>query len=203
MDDYVTLALAYAPKGKRLALQTLWALDFALGRIVATTTEPLIGQMRLTWWHNRLVALDAGSVPAEPILGQLSHLVRECDITGAELAILVEGWEILLEPLPLSDDQLLAFAGSRGNQMFVLSARILGSAIPTGLGTGWALTDFAARCSDRVTRDRTIGLFRSMRIAGPKPLRVLANIARARSRLSTDQVMKPVSRWTILRAVLS
>lgn len=203
MNEVTRIALAYAPRQLRGALTALWALDDVLGRVVASTTEPLIGQMRLTWWHDQLVALDARRAPAEPTLVGLIDVIRDYHVTGAEMATLVEGWEALLEPMPLGDHPLQAYATMRGDRLFALSAKILGSDVSTGLGAGWALTDFATRCSDRIMRDRAMALFTPVGITAPKPLRILAHVAKSRARQASDQIVMPVSRWVILRAVLS
>ncbi len=207
MNDVQKIALAYAPRRCRDALAALWACDAALGRVVATTTEPMIGQMRLTWWHERLTGLDAGEVPAEPVLAALHDVVRHHDVTGAMLAGIVEGWEVLLEPLPLGDDALRALAIERGDGLFALSAQIIGATVSAGLGAGWALIDFAAHCSDQVTAERAWAmaarLFKETAVTGPKPLRILTKIARAKAMRPVDEMTQPVSRWQLLRAVLS
>ena len=197
------LALGYAPRQSHDALKALWTLDDALGRIVSTTTEPLIGQMRLTWWYEQLQNLHSATTPAEPVLIELARVMPGYDISGAALAALVEGWEVLLEPLPLSNDQLRAYATMRGDRLFALSAKITGRDVPEGLGAGWALIDFATHCLDRVTRERAKALFVSVPIKGAKPLRILARVAKSRARQSSDQIMTPLSRRIILRAVLS
>jgi 15-cis-phytoene synthase len=203
MNDGQGIALAYAPPKMRDAVAALWALDAALGRVVATTSEPMIGQMRLTWWHERLSDLDSGLVPEEPVLTDLTSLVRDHDVTGSQLAALVEGWEVLLEPLPLGEACLREFSEKRGETLFTLSAQILGLPVSAGLGAGWALMDFAMHCSDVTTRKRAQALFKPMPIKGPKSLRILARIARLKAMQSLDEVVMPVSRWTMLRAVLS
>lgn len=203
MNDVQRIALAYAPPKFRDALAALWALDATLGRVVATTTEPMIGQMRLTWWHERLSELDSGLVPAEAVLADLTSLVRNHDVTGSQLAALVEGWEALLEPLPLSEGFLREYAVRRGETIFTLSAQIMRSTVPPGLGAGWALMDFAMHCSDAITRARAQALFMPTPIRGPKCLRILAQVARFKALQSADEVTIPISRWTMLRAVLS
>jgi 15-cis-phytoene synthase len=207
MNDLLQLVLAQAPLRMREPLVALWVLDAALGRIVATTTEPLIGQMRLTWWHDRLVGIDVSDVPAEPIITALAAVVGETSITGAALAELVTGWEALLEPMPLSDSYLHNFAASRGDGMFALSAALIGKPVGTGLGAGWALIDFAQHCSDRATAQRAWALsrdyFGSARIVGPRALRILARAAQAKASQPFDQIASPISRWNLLRVLLS
>lgn len=202
MNDLHQLAIGYAPRRAQAALSALWELDAALGRVVATTTEPLIGQMRLTWWHDRLTALDAGEVPAEPVMAALAGVVGAHAVSGAALAGLVEGWEALLEPLPLAEAELQTFATKRGDGLFASSAQIMASSVVPGLGAGWALIDFAAHCSDSITRQRAISLFSAKPIRGPKPLQILARIAQHKALLPIDQIMMPLSRWAVLRAVL-
>ena len=203
MNAVQQIALGYAPSRHRAALAALWDYDVTLGRVVATTTEAMIGQMRLTWWHDRMMALDKGEVSAEPVLAALYDVIHHYDVTGAMLAAIVEGWEELLEPMPLREDSLRAYAMKRGNVLFDLSARILGSDVAADLGGGWALIDFAAHCSDEMTRQRALSLFQPVSINGPKPLRILARTAQASSKQSIDGNISPVSRWTILRAALS
>jgi 15-cis-phytoene synthase len=203
MNDVQQIALAYARPRCREALRALWDYDVALGRVVATTTEPMIGQMRLTWWHEQMLGLDRREVPAEPVITALQDVVRDHDVTGAMLARLVEGWEVLLEPMPLGDSVLREYAMKRGDRLFDLSARLLASDVSPDIGAGWALIDFARHCSDRTTRERALALFKQMPIRGPKPLRILARIARFQATQPVDQIMMPVGRWTMLRAVLS
>ena len=207
MNEAKQIAFAYAPRRCRPALDALWALDAALGRVVATTTEPMIGQMRMTWWHDRLTALDTGEVPAEPVLSALKAVVRDHDVTGAMLAELVEGWEVLLDPLPLGEDVLTMFADKRGDGLFGLSAKIIGERVSAGSGAGWALIDFAAHCSDSVTAQRAWAMagaiFKGADRRGPKALRILAHLAKGKALGSFDQLPTPISRWSMLRSVLS
>jgi 15-cis-phytoene synthase len=139
MNDVQQIALAYARPRCREALRALWDYDVALGRVVATTTEPMIGQMRLTWWHEQMLGLDRREVPAEPVITALQGVVRDHDVTGAMLAGLVEGWEVLLEPMPLGDNVLREYARKRGDRLFDLSARLLASDVSPDIGAGWAL----------------------------------------------------------------
>ncbi len=195
------LALAYAQPSSREALRALWALDETLGRIVATTSQPMIGHMRLTWWHERLAALDRAEVPAEPLLAALADLVRRHDVTGAAMARLVEGWEILLDSMP-RDEDLVQFADARGAGLFALSATLLESSCDDAAGQAWALADFARRCSDRALAERARALA-PRRASGDrmaKPLRMLAWFAHHDLARPRDQ---PRSRWTPLRAALA
>jgi phytoene synthase len=199
------LALGYVPKSVRPAVTALWQLDETLGRIVATTTEPMIGQMRLTWWHERLCALDAGERAAEPILGKLAEVLLPHDVRGAELAVLIEGWEALLEPLPLDDAALKTYGEKRGGALFRMTAQLLDGRRSDAAGEGWALMDFALKCSDPVSAERAASLARDslQRVeAIPRALRILARLARAKALRPLSVAGQPLPRFVFLRAVL-
>lgn len=206
LDEVRAIALLHAPSKVRSALAALWALDEALGRIVRTTTEPMLGQMRLTWWHEQLRELDRSQVAAEPVILALSDIVATGRLHGSDLAGLVDGWEALLEPLPLSQAVLDDYATDRGGRLFEMSARLLSREMPVTLGEGWALVDFAGRCSDNTTANRAWAMARArlqgQPIKGPKPLRILARIAAAKAKRPASLRGDPPSRWELLGAVL-
>src|SRR3546814_17336884 len=62
-DPELALAICYAPRKARAALAALFALDATLADVLRTTTEPMLGQMRLTWWHDALTRLEAAPPP--------------------------------------------------------------------------------------------------------------------------------------------
>jgi 15-cis-phytoene synthase len=200
------LVLAYAPSNARADLSAVLDLDEALGRIVASTTEPIIGQMRLTWWRERLSALGREPVPAEPVLGALNETVARGVMRGEALVAMVEGWEVLLEPMPLNEVGLRNFAEHRGNGLFAVAANICGGSVERQLGAGWALIDFAMHCSDHGTAVKAIQIardcFKESTISGPKPLRILAHMARIKANQSPESIREPISRFAILKAVL-
>ena len=206
MSDFVRIAFAYAPPWSRDELAALWAYDAALGRTVATTSVLMIGQMRLTWWYDRLSELETANVPAEPLIAALHEVTKTHDVTGPMLAALVEGWEALLEPVPLTADTLRSFAVMRGDRLFDLSSRILGGTMNAGVGAGWALIDLATHISDRPTGELAWKMagefFETADLRVPKPLRILARVARAQANQPFAMLSRPVSRWTMLRAVL-
>lgn len=162
-DPERALALSYARPSARDALAALLALDDTLGQILRTTREPMVGQMRLTWWHEALSALDTAPPPAQPVLQRLAAAVLPRGVSGAALAGMIDGWEVLLEPDPLSDAQLEAYAAGRGATLFGVAGTLLGAgdADPFGLaGKGWALADLA-----RHSRDAAVAAPRAMATA--------------------------------------
>lgn len=143
------LAMTYAPPVARPALEAVFALDDTLGAILRTTREPLVGQMRLTWWYEALVRLDGAPAPAEPVLAALQTWVLPAGVSGAMLASLTDGWAVLLEPV-LDTAAIERFASDRGRRLFELASVVLGivDARIGVAGEGWALADLSRGLSD-------------------------------------------------------
>ncbi|NJR79045.1 squalene/phytoene synthase family protein [Sphingomonas corticis] len=124
----------------------LFALDAALADVVRSTRTPMVGQMRLTWWHDALHALDAAAAPAQPVLRALAaHVVPR--VPGAVLARMIEGWDVLIEEERLDAAALERFAEGRGARLFAALATVLQAADDPAIGAagrGWALADLAS-----------------------------------------------------------
>jgi len=174
------LAIGYAPADRRAGLATLFALDARLGDILRTTREPMVGQMRLTWWHAALSGLGQDPPRAEPVLEALARDVLPWGITGNDLAAMVDGWEVLLEAPGLDEAALARHAAGRGEVLFALAARLLGATDERvgRIGEGWALADLSANVSDPAAAARAALLGRRRLSVGagawPRALRSLA-----------------------------
>jgi len=148
-DPWLALAVSYAPVGSRAALDALFALDTALGNVLRTTREPLVGQMRLAWWREALQGLDASGAPAEPVLRSLTAAVLPLGIAGGTLSEMVEAWEPLLGDI--GTGAIHDHARLRGRALFAIAGRALDAAPSdpaSEAGEGWALADLAANLSD-------------------------------------------------------
>ena len=133
---------------------TLFALDRQLGDIVRTTVQPLVGQMRLTWWYEALGALDTRPPPAQPLLADLAARILPRGVSGGVLASMSEGWEVLLDDERCDVASLTAFARLRGGGLFVAAGALLGSSGPMleRAGMMWALADLASNVSREALR---------------------------------------------------
>lgn len=195
------MILSYAPVDRRAGLAALLALDDTLAAILRSTRDPMVGQLRLTWWHDALSALDTRAAPAEPVLRAIAGDVIPA-VSGARLAAMVEGWEALLDREPLDADRLRVFAAGRGGGLFTAAAAVL-EADPRDpvdtAGQGWALCDLADHLSDPIAAAQatslaaplvaTAGAARwsragrpigaMMHLAAMPPDRVAARVARA------------------------
>lgn len=146
----IDLALTLAPRTCRPALAALFALDARLGQTLASTREPMVGQLRIAWWRDALIALDTAAPPAEPVLANLADRVVATGITGRDLAAMTVGWEALLSAERIDAATLATHAEERGARLFALAARLLGadeSAVTADAGRGWALADLTRHVS--------------------------------------------------------
>ncbi len=168
----VRLALAYAPRGVRPAVIALFALDQRLERQVRQTSEPILGQVRLAWWRERLAELP--QLPAgEPLLAACAA----AQLRGPLLSPLVDGWETVL----LAEDQaaaVAALADVRG-ALFAAVAEAAGEAAQSEharcAGARWALADLTIQESEigQLARAKLTRLT-SPRLRLPRSLRSLA-----------------------------
>ncbi len=193
------LALSYAPRDVRAGLAAVFALDDTLGQILRTTREPLVGQMRLTWWHEALVALDNAPPPAQPVLQALAAKVLPQGLSGTRLAGMIDGWEMLLDPDPLTAPMLEAYATVLGGTVFAAAGRMLGAAERDPLlvaGQGWALADLARHSRDAAavlpTEMAATALADATRQRWSRAARALGALAHiARMDLALPQGMSP------------
>jgi 15-cis-phytoene synthase len=174
------IILSYLPAYARSPFAALLDLDDRLGDIIAAARDPLIGQMRLTWWHDALCALDTAPPPAEPVLRRVHAAVLPHGVKGSSLAQFVDGWEALLAVESDPEGALAGHAADRGAALFAIGATLLGVTDPrlADAGRGWALADAHAR-----TGHGAAEAWR--RLAGltdrrwPAPLRALSAMALA------------------------
>jgi phytoene synthase len=147
------LALAYAPRADRPAWLAVLALDARLAEVVRQAREPLIGQIRLAWWRERL-AEDASAWPAgEPLLAAL----RSWRGGHGALGPMVDGWEVLLGEAPLDRESLSAAVEGRAAGLVAVAVHLghrdRAEAVRS-LARRWVRADLAVNLSD--PRERAV-----------------------------------------------
>ncbi len=170
------LALAYAPARVRRAWLAVLALDARLGQQLRSGREPILTQIRLAWWRDRLRE-DAAQWPqGEPLLAALSAWHGQHGRLGA----LVDGWEMLLGDAPLRLAALEGFVAGRAAAMSALTLVLARPAVATTAhqaGAGWAIADLATHLShpDERAAARTLAEVHDWRLPQmPRVLRPLA-----------------------------
>jgi phytoene synthase len=144
------------PRDLRPAFSALWRLDLAFADMVATSSDPRLGAIRMAWWRERLDELDAGKrAPSEPRLQAVAAELMPRGISGHELSQLEDAWLSLLEPFPWGEGAAEGLA-LRGRILFGVGARLLGESPSGGEAAGafWSLADGALHCSDPPSREQ-------------------------------------------------
>ena len=157
------VAVAYAPARTRAAWIALLLFDHRLSRAVAGASEPLLAQLKLAWWRDRMRMPASGWPGGEPLLAALAPF----DAERAALEKLVDGWEGLIgDEVGTAETARLvaARAGAVTALARVLDCRADGAAIE-GLARRWTLPD--------ADRAQGLRLPRALR-----PLLILANLPR-------------------------
>jgi phytoene synthase len=167
------LALAYAPAKIRGEWLTLLAFDTRLAGIVRRTSEPMLGQLRLAWWRDRLGGVGGLETKGEPLLVALSAWA------GDEVVLLqlVDAWEAMLTT---DDPQSEPFAGLSQARAAALAALAIRAGCPGDAeaarraGFEWSIAELALGQSDpKLQQTLTKGLTWD-RVTLPRALRPLA-----------------------------
>lgn len=174
------LALQYAAPDRRHDLALPWQLDARLRRVWTAAREPMIAEIKLAWWQERLDALRDGDVPPEPLL---RHLAGAAAIDTRNLVRMAKGWRALFAD-ELSADTLREHAELRGGGLVCAAASALGGETVTPMllaGEGYALVDLATTRADEAERRALFAAARDRfehagRIVWPRPLRPLGMI---------------------------
>lgn len=172
----LAMALAWQPAETRASLEALFAFDAHLGRLVSKASEPLLGQMRLTWWRERLAEPVTSRPAGDPVLAELARHWQ-----GSEAAIigLVDGWEELLSAEALPAANIAHFALGRGRALAEFATRVGEGPYRDGAeraGRRWALADFAWHTRDAAERNAALEAARAIPVSGRLP-RTLRGVA--------------------------
>lgn len=149
------LIAAYAKGAHRRGFCVIFAMDNRFGDIVRSTTEPLIGQMKLTWWSDAIEKPTEKRPTGEPLIAEMAfhQTLFEDALLWDEL---IAGWTILLETGDLDQSLLERYARQRGGAVVKLAAKLCGNKVSDNLldlGASWALWDIARNISDPKTAD--------------------------------------------------
>ncbi|WP_336970373.1 hypothetical protein [Sphingobium aromaticiconvertens] len=142
----------------------LWVFDARLAQIVRTTTEPMIGQMRLAWWEDVLSDESGAKGRGEPLLAAL----RDAKLAGHPgLGAMLDGWEALLGDAAPDDLALRAFGVDRGGGLFhALAGEDRAPESLIQAGAVWALWDLSGHVGSASEAARAIAVAQTFLGAG-------------------------------------
>jgi NADH dehydrogenase [ubiquinone] 1 alpha subcomplex assembly factor 6 len=147
------LTALFAPQAQREGLFALYALNLELAKTPEVTREPLLGQIRLQWWHDAVIAaFDADTPARHALLPPLRAGAQAAGLQAADLLPMIAARQTDLDPehrfATLGD--LEAYAQATGGVLAELAARLLVRDANNAtrqaamlVGTGWALLGLA------------------------------------------------------------
>ena len=141
------LTALFAPGAPRAHLFALYAFNLEVARIPELIHEPMMGQIRLQWWRERLEEIYAGQPRAGAETPQaLAKAIAAAALPRAAFESLLEARERDLDPTPPVDmAEFQAYAQATAGTLGELAARCLGAndaaslAAARDVGTAWAM----------------------------------------------------------------
>jgi 15-cis-phytoene synthase len=122
----------------------LYAYDGELARAPRVASNPLLGEIRLTWWREVLdQVFGDGPVRAHPVAQGLAAVVGRRGLAREPLEAMIDARYRELDPAPMSETEALDWARDTGGLTAQLAAQILDPAIDPKMalagGSAWAL----------------------------------------------------------------
>jgi NADH dehydrogenase [ubiquinone] 1 alpha subcomplex assembly factor 6 len=142
------MCLSLAPLEKREPLLTLLAFNYEVSIIPELVSETLLGEMRLQWWRDTIVAIYAGIEPNHPVALGLAWAIKKCELSKNlfEEYLAVRSFDLLKTP-PATLAELENYARGTAGALHELMAEVL--LVKPNLkirfaarnaGTAWALS---------------------------------------------------------------
>jgi phytoene synthase len=107
----------------------LYAFDHVLARVPSMVSEPLMGEIRLTWWREALDEIYAGGpVRGHPVSLALAEAVRRRGLDRAPLDQMIEARFSDLDAAPFADAaEAIAYADQTEGGLMQAAAQALGA----------------------------------------------------------------------------
>ena len=142
------LTALFAPADRREALFALYAFNLEIAKTREVVTEPVLGQIRLQWWHDAIGEAYDGTPRRHEVLLPLAQAIREFGLTRGHFEKLIDAREADLTDEPPADATcLISYAEVTGVPLVLLALEILGvsgnaaaNEAARHVGIAWALT---------------------------------------------------------------
>lgn len=125
--DRFGMALAAAP-ADRPRLATLYALNLELARAPFQSGEPMVAEMRLQWWIDRLAAMEQGEAP--PTHDVLTPLWETWGAEAGALTALAEARNPDCDHLPKTAEAVIPYIDATAGGLMRAAAAPLGAPEP-------------------------------------------------------------------------
>jgi phytoene synthase len=128
----------------RADVLVIYAYDHELARAPRVASNPLMGEIRLTWWREALDEIFEGRpVRQHPTARALAEVVHRRSLAREPLETMIDARYRELDATPMSENELLDWARDTGGLAAQVAAQILDPATDAKLalagGAAWAL----------------------------------------------------------------
>jgi phytoene synthase len=130
------LAALLAPPWARPHLLALAAFSSELARVpLLVTREPAMGEIRLQWWRDALLATDPRARTGHPVADAVRATIQDCQWPAALLIEAINARELSLARQGLADDAALAtYLWKSEGLLFALAAAIVSRGVEVDAG---------------------------------------------------------------------
>ena len=129
-DNDRFVSALFAPVPAREGLFALYAFNLEVARIRERVKEPLLGEMRLTWWRDAIERVYAGEVPpTQPVAAALAAAVHRHKLSRQPFERLLDGRRAdMADAAPADLAGLIEYAAATAGSLSMLTLEVLGAA---------------------------------------------------------------------------
>ena len=162
---------------ERADVVALYAFNHELARVAGAVTNPIMGEIRLTWWLEAIAEIFEGkAVRRHPVALALEQAVRRRDLPRDLLEAMVEARYPELDKAPVN-------VGATEEPLMALSAKVLG-------------------VEDEAVSKVALGRRDAARRIPPKAFPVVAHLALSNSAEASAFVRRARITWAVMRGRL-
>lgn len=112
--------------GRRADVIAIYAYDHELARAPKVASNPLLGEIRLTWWREMLdEAYEGRHVRHHPTAQALADVIRRHDLPREPLEAMIDARYRELDATAMTKDEALEWARGTGGEAARVAAQIL------------------------------------------------------------------------------
>jgi NADH dehydrogenase [ubiquinone] 1 alpha subcomplex assembly factor 6 len=126
-DNDRFLCSLFAPEPRRESIWAIYALNIELARLPEMGREPLLRQIRLAWWRERIDDVFAGRPGNHAVLQSLARAVDDHGISRCHIDRLLEGraHDLETDPVPDTMADLVAYVDATSASVTWLVLEVL------------------------------------------------------------------------------
>lgn len=126
-SDYdLWLACLYVPVAQRAAIHALYAFSLTLRHIHTQVSEPMLGEIRLQWWHDVMSGARADEAQGHPLAAHILRVINDYHLSREAFVQMIEAhrFDLYDDPMPSLHD-LEGYCGETSSLVFRQAVLIL------------------------------------------------------------------------------